>query len=169
VVRGEGLSATRRWTGVREDGSVPTVALLGASGAGKSTLVNALAGRDVMETGAVREGDLKGRHTTTHRQLVPLPGGGVLIDTPGLRSVGLWDASAGLELAFPDIMELAAGCRFSDCAHNGEPDCAAAAAVVDGTLSAERLQAWRELNAEQAQLNERRLRAARARGRRRRR
>ena len=169
VVLGQGLSQTRQWTGVRDDGRVPTVALLGASGAGKSTLVNALAGQEVMVTGDVREGDLKGRHTTTHRQLVSLPDGGLLIDTPGLRSVGLWDAAEGLALAFPDIVELAAGCRFNDCGHDGEPDCAVAAAVQDGLLSAERLTAWRTLTAEQADLTARRVSAARARSRRRRR
>jgi len=124
-----------------------TVALLGPSGAGKSTLVNRLAGAEVMATGAVRR-DGKGRHTTTHRELIPMPGGAYLLDTPGMRELGLWDASEGVEQAFADVDELAAGCRFSDCAHAAEPGCAVRAAVEAGTLDARRLDAWEKLQRE---------------------
>ena len=118
-----------------------TTVLLGRSGAGKSTLVNALAGKDVAATADVRR-DGKGRHTTTHRELHCLEGGGVLIDTPGLRAVLPLDAGLAAERAFGDIEELAAGCRFADCGHAGEPGCAVAAAVEAGELSEERFAAW---------------------------
>ena len=111
-----------------------TLALLGESGAGKSTLVNALADT-ARATGAVRGGDAKGRHTTTARELVPLPGGGAVLDTPGMREVGLPD-SAGLDAAFEEVAAVAAGCRFRDCRHEGEPGCAVAAAVAVGLLDA---------------------------------
>ena len=119
-----------------------TAVLLGRSGAGKSTLVNALLGEEVAATAEVR-GDGKGRHTTTHRELHVLAGGGVLIDTPGLRAVLPLDAALAAERAFGDIEELAAGCRFADCGHAGEPGCAVAAAVAAGELSRERFEAWR--------------------------
>ncbi|MFC4049728.1 ribosome small subunit-dependent GTPase A [Actinomadura syzygii] len=122
-----------------------TVVLVGPSGAGKSTLGNALLGADLLATGDVRESDGKGRHTTVRRELLPLPGGGVLIDTPGLRGVGLVEASDGLERAFADVEELAAGCRFRDCAHQAEPGCAVLAAVADGTLPGRRLDSYRRL------------------------
>lgn len=125
-----------------------TVALLGLSGAGKSTLVNALAGEEVMATGDVRR-DGKGRHTTTHRELIPLPGGAFLIDTPGMRSLGLWDADKGIDKAFVDVESLAAGCRFGDCAHETEPGCAVMAAVESGDLDRARLDAYRKLQREQ--------------------
>lgn len=124
-----------------------TVALLGASGAGKSTLVNALAGEDVMAIGDVRR-DGKGRHTTTHRELIPLPTGAFLIDTPGMRSLSLWEAGEGLDRAFADIEALAAECRFNDCAHRSEPDCAVQAAVGTGNLDADRLHGYRKLQRE---------------------
>ncbi len=139
-----------------------TVVLVGPSGAGKSTLGNALLGADSLVTGAVREADGKGRHTTVRRELLPLPGGGVLIDTPGLRGVGLVDASAGLERTFADVEELAAGCRFADCAHETEPGCAVLAAVEDGTLPQRRLDSYRRLlreNAWAASRSDARLRA----------
>jgi len=117
AVTGQGLGDLRRWTSPGEDGTVPTIALLGASGAGKSTLVNALLGEERMATSAEREGDGRGRHTTTHRELVPLPDGGLLLDTPGLREIQLWDAAEGMQEAFADVEELATQCRFSDCAH----------------------------------------------------
>lgn len=123
-----------------------TVALLGASGAGKSTLANHLTGGD-LATGAVR-GDGKGRHTTSHRELVPLPGGGVLIDSPGLREVGLWDAETGVARAFPEITDLVGQCRFTDCAHGEEPGCAVLAAVADGRVDEQRLAGWRKLGRE---------------------
>jgi ribosome biogenesis GTPase len=125
-----------------------TAALLGESGAGKSTLVNALAGAEVLPTAAVRAGDAKGRHTTTARHLVPLPEGGVLVDTPGLRQLGLWSGEAGLSATFADVEELAAACRFSDCAHGGEPGCAVAEALADGRLSPRRLAGYDKLQKE---------------------
>ncbi|WP_280474876.1 ribosome small subunit-dependent GTPase A [Nocardia asiatica] len=122
-----------------------TVALLGPSGAGKSTLANALLGAEIFATNAVRDADKKGRHTTVHRELRPLPGGGTLIDTPGLRGVGLWDAAEGIEKTFSDIETLAAGCRFGDCAHRGEPGCAVRAAIEDGELTQRRLDSYHKL------------------------
>ncbi|HEV3364206.1 MAG TPA: ribosome small subunit-dependent GTPase A, partial [Acidimicrobiia bacterium] len=111
-----------------------TVALLGLSGAGKSTLVNLLAGADLLATGAVRS-DGKGRHTTTHRQLVVLPGGGLLIDTPGMRALSVVGAGEGVEQAFQDVEALARGCEYGNCAHTGERGCALAAALSDGRLA----------------------------------
>ncbi|MYT73890.1 MULTISPECIES: ribosome small subunit-dependent GTPase A [unclassified Streptomyces] len=129
-----------------------TSVLLGQSGAGKSTLANALIGTDVMEVQAVRDMDGKGRHTTTTRNLFVLPGGGVLIDTPGLRGVGLYDAEAGVEQAFSEIAELAERCRFHDCGHEVEPGCAVLAAVDDGTLPQRRLDSYRKLMRENRRL-----------------
>jgi ribosome biogenesis GTPase len=125
-----------------------TIVLLGESGAGKSTLTNALIGEDVMATGAVREGDSKGRHTTTTRELHLLPGGGVLIDTPGIRGVGLWVDADAVAATFDDVESFAEGCRFRDCAHDGEPGCNVAAAVEDGSLPRERWEAWLALGKE---------------------
>jgi ribosome biogenesis GTPase len=122
-----------------------TSVLLGQSGAGKSTLANALIGEDVMDVRAARDVDGKGRHTTTTRNLLALPGGGVLIDTPGLRGVGLWDAETGVGQVFSEIEELAAGCRFHDCAHDAEPGCAVLAAVGSGVLPERRLDSYRKL------------------------
>ncbi|EGX54909.1 GTPase RsgA [Streptomyces zinciresistens K42] len=136
---GEGLDAL---TAVVSGG---TTVLLGQSGAGKSTLANALLGEDVMDVRATRDVDGKGRHTTTTRNLLALPGGGVLIDTPGLRGVGLWDAGTGVGQVFSEIGELAGGCRFHDCAHAREPGCAVLAAVEDGTLPVRRLESYRKL------------------------
>ena len=127
-----------------------TLVLLGASGAGKSTLLNRLAGRDVAATRQVRAVDGKGRHTTTHRQLFGLPGGAVVVDTPGLRAVGLPAAGDGVARAFADVEELTSACRFSDCAHAGEPGCAVAAAVAAGDLLPERLDSWHRLQREAA-------------------
>jgi ribosome biogenesis GTPase len=118
-----------------------TAVLLGRSGAGKSTLVNALVGHVVAATAEVRR-DGKGRHTTTHRELHVLAGGGVLIDTPGLRAVLPHDMGLAAERAFGDIEEFARACRFGDCGHAGEPGCAVAAAVAEGELSRERFEAW---------------------------
>ena len=122
-----------------------TSVLLGISGAGKSTLANTLLGHDAMEVQAAREVDGKGRHTTTTRNLLVLPFGGVLIDTPGLRGVGLWDAGAGVGQVFSEIEELAERCRFHDCAHRSEPGCAVLAAIEDGSLSERRLDSFRKL------------------------
>ncbi|MCJ1680136.1 ribosome small subunit-dependent GTPase A [Streptomyces sp. APSN-46.1] len=122
-----------------------TSVLLGISGAGKSTLANALIGAEVMEVQQAREVDGKGRHTTTTRNLLALPGGGVLIDTPGLRGVGLWDAEAGVGQVFSEIEDYAARCRFHDCAHEAEPGCAVLAAVDAGELAERRLESYRKL------------------------
>jgi ribosome biogenesis GTPase len=127
-----------------------TAVVLGSSGAGKSTLVNALLGREHLRTAAVREDDARGRHTTTHRELVRLPGGALLIDTPGIRSLGVTGAADGMDAAFADIAELAEDCRFRDCRHDGEPGCAVTAAVADGTLDPRRLQSHRQLEREAA-------------------
>ena len=130
-----------------------TVGLLGSSGVGKSTLINRLLGREAQRTGEVREGDDRGRHTTTHRELFLVPGGGLLIDTPGLREIQLWEGDQGIESAFADVEELAESCRFGDCRHQGEPDCAVEAAVASGELRAERLESYRKLQREQHHLH----------------
>ncbi|MFE2042227.1 ribosome small subunit-dependent GTPase A [Streptomyces sp. NPDC059477] len=122
-----------------------TSVLIGQSGAGKSTLANALVGEEVMDVQGTRDADGKGRHTTTTRNLLPLPGGGVLIDTPGLRGVGLWDAETGVGQVFSEIEELAARCRFHDCAHESEPGCAVQEAIDSGALPARRLESYRKL------------------------
>ncbi|MFI8007464.1 ribosome small subunit-dependent GTPase A [Streptomyces sp. NPDC086010] len=122
-----------------------TSVLLGTSGAGKSTLANTLLGEDVMDVRAARDVDGKGRHTTTTRNLLVLPGGGVLIDTPGLRGVGLWDAESGVGQVFSEIEDLAGRCRFQDCAHESEPGCAVLAAIEDGSLAERRLDSYRKL------------------------
>lgn len=122
-----------------------TSVLLGQSGAGKSTLANALVGDDVMDVQAARDVDGKGRHTTTTRNLLPLPSGGVLIDTPGLRGVGLFDAESGVGQVFSEIEELAGQCRFHDCVHESEPGCAVRAAVDSGDLPVRRLDSYRKL------------------------
>ena len=126
-----------------------TAVLLGESGAGKSTLTNALLGHEVAATGEVR-GDAKGRHTTTSRQLHELPGGGVIIDTPGIRSVGLFTDADAVDASFAEISELAAGCRFHDCRHGSEPGCAVTAALHDGSLDSARFDSWRHLQREVA-------------------
>jgi ribosome biogenesis GTPase len=149
---GEGFGTLRSWLapGV-------TAVLLGASGTGKSTLANALVGEDRQATGAVRTADARGRHTTVTRELLALPGGAFLVDTPGLREAGVWDGAH-----FDDVDTLAAGCRFADCAHDSEPGCA-----VRDAVGADRLTAWRKLQREQAWVDDRRAaaRAREARGR----
>lgn len=130
-------------------GAGRTFVLLGPSGAGKSTLVNALAGVDLLEVGEVR-GDGRGRHTTTHRQLVALPDGSVLVDTPGLRAVGLVGDADAVDEVFSEVTELAASCRFRDCAHEYEPDCAVTLAVAEGVLPQRRLASWRKMQREVA-------------------
>jgi ribosome biogenesis GTPase len=129
-----------------------TLALMGPSGAGKSSLVNVLAASDVQSTGAVRADDNRGRHTTTSRELIVLPTGGILIDTPGLRGLALWDADAGVAATFADIEALAAGCRFGDCSHRSEPDCAVQAALASGALDRRRLESYHKLEDELAAL-----------------
>jgi ribosome biogenesis GTPase / thiamine phosphate phosphatase len=138
-----------------------TLVLLGPSGAGKSTLINALAGRKVQSTGPVRTVDGRGRHTTTSRELVPLPGGAVLMDTPGVRGFGLFDADDGMEEMFSDLEELFGQCRFSDCAHDTEPGCAVQAALAGGSLDARRWGSYLKLQRELAALNRRSDAAAR--------
>ncbi|BCW07373.1 hypothetical protein NtRootA1_35110 [Arthrobacter sp. NtRootA1] len=135
--------------------------LLGPSGAGKSTLINALAGRDLQETGEVRAGDGKGRHTTTSRELVPLGGGAVLMDTPGVRGFGLFDAEEGMEEMFGDLEGLFARCRFADCSHQAEPGCAVQEALADESLDARRWRSYLKLQREQAALNRKHDAAAR--------
>ena len=142
AVTGEGLEELRSYVG---DGR--TVALLGSSGVGKSTLLNALSGRDVQRTAELRA-DGRGRHTTTHRELVALPSGGLLLDTPGMRELQLWSAADGFESTFDDIESLAATCRFADCAHESEPGCAVLEAERSGTLPSERLASYRKLQRE---------------------
>jgi ribosome biogenesis GTPase len=145
-----------------------TGALLGPSGVGKSTLVNALVGQDdLLATGAIRS-DGQGRHTTTRRQLVALPGGGLIVDNPGMREVHLWLAEGGLSEAFDDIAELALACRFSDCSHGAEPGCAVRAALADGSLQVERWNRYRSLQEELTELEDRLTRRERSRARRKR-
>lgn len=126
-----------------------TLVVVGPSGAGKSTLVNALAGREVMDTGGQRN-DGRGRHTTTHRELVPLTGGAMLIDTPGIRGVGLVADADALDTAFADVATLAQACRFADCHHAGDAGCAIEAALASGELSERRFDSWRRLAKEAA-------------------
>lgn len=132
-----------------------TLGLVGSSGVGKSTLLNLFAGQEVMPTGDLRR-DGKGRHTTSHRQLIPLPHGVTVIDTPGMREIQLWDVSGGISTAFEDIEALAAGCRFSDCSHLHEPGCAVKEAVKDGTLPHARLESYEKQIRELASLEARR-------------
>jgi ribosome biogenesis GTPase len=139
-----------------------TLALLGTSGAGKSTLVNALAGAEVMATGDIRDVDGKGRHTTSHRELIVLPSRAVVVDTPGLRGVALYAAEEGLSRAFAEVEELASACRFTDCRHGDEPGCAITASVEAGDLLQARVDSWHKLQRElafQARRSDVRLRA----------
>ncbi|HEY7875768.1 MAG TPA: ribosome small subunit-dependent GTPase A [Actinomycetota bacterium] len=137
-ITGEGVTAVRAYA----EGN-RTLALLGPSGVGKSTLVNALLGETHMRVQEIRD-DGKGRHTTTHRELIPLPGGGALIDTPGMRELALWESDEGLDMAFEDIATLALECKFRDCAHESEPGCAVKTAVESGDLAPERLASYRK-------------------------
>ena len=147
---GQGIEALDPWLR-----PTTTLALLGPSGAGKSTLANRLAAADVMATSHVRGSDRKGRHTTSHRELMLLPSGALLIDTPGLRELALWDANEGMRAAFADVDELTGQCRFANCAHRNDAGCAVAAAVASGELAAERAESWHRLQAELVHLAER--------------
>jgi ribosome biogenesis GTPase len=160
ALSGEGMAAICEY-----DNPGSSLCLIGRSGAGKSTLANALLGAERMAVSEVRQ-DGKGRHTTTHRELMSMPGGGVLIDTPGLRGVGMWIADDGVAQTFPEIESLLDECRFSDCAHVSEPGCAVLGAVSDGTLPQRRLDSWRKLGREAewiASRNDARLRQQRTR------
>ena len=147
---GEGMDGPRAYLAAGR-----TAVMVGSSGAGKSTLLNALAGADRMATGAVRELDGRGRHTTSHRELILLPGGGLLLDTPGMRELGLWDAEEGLGAAFEDIDALAGRCKFGDCGHTNEPGCAVRAALDDGSLDEGRWRGFQKLRRELAHLESR--------------
>ena len=144
--RGEGLHALNPWL-------VPgrTLAVLGSSGVGKSTLINCLLGEEHLATAAISEAVGKGRHTTTHRELIVTPGGVLVIDTPGMRELQLWDVeAAAIDFTFTEIMALAARCRFSDCSHRSEPGCAIQEALEDGSLEFDRWQSYQKLQREQA-------------------
>lgn len=119
-----------------------TIVFLGMSGVGKSSLLNALAGRQLMDVREVRERDSRGRHTTTHRQLIKLPSGAMVIDTPGMRELGLWDADKGISESFSDVEMLFSKCRFSDCSHKTEPGCAVLKALDDGSLPRKRWEGY---------------------------
>jgi ribosome small subunit-dependent GTPase A len=142
-VTGDGLDAVRALLPPGRTG-----AMVGPSGVGKSSLVNALAGGMLAEIGGIRESDGRGRHTTTARELHLLPDGGLLVDTPGMRGLALYDDSEGVDTTYADVALLAADCRFRDCEHRTEPGCAVAAAIGDGSLDPARYSAWRKLQAE---------------------
>jgi len=148
---GQGLEELRAWVRPGE-----TVALVGTSGVGKSSLINRLYGEDIQATLEVRARDAKGRHTTTWRELIVLPSGGLVIDTPGMREFHMWVADEGLEETFPDIAELAAGCRFRDCRHASEAPCAVKDAVASGKLDRGRYESYLKLQRELAYLSEER-------------
>jgi len=145
AVTGEGIDELRRFAARRG-----TLVFIGESGSGKSRLANALLGSDVQEVGDVRSGDAKGRHTTSTRDLLPIPTGGVLIDTPGVRAVGLWDADGAVDRVFADVIAAAEGCRFRDCTHRVEPGCAVQEAVAGGGLDPARLARYHRLHEELA-------------------
>lgn len=147
AIEGRGLEALEAWLGAGQ-----TIALLGSSGVGKSTLVNALLGIERQKTGEVREWDSRGRHTTTRRELIALPGGAWLVDTPGIKELQLWIEGDTLADSFPEVAALAAACRFRDCRHNAEPGCAVRAALHDGRLSRDRFTSWTKLQREAAWL-----------------
>jgi ribosome small subunit-dependent GTPase A len=139
---GRGIEAVRARIGPGR-----TAAFVGSSGVGKSTLLNRLAGEDRASVNEIRADDARGRHTTTRRQIHLLPQGGLVLDTPGMRELALWDGE-GLEQSFGEIDELGANCRFGDCAHDAEPGCAVRSAIAAGTVPAVRLESWRKLQRE---------------------
>jgi ribosome biogenesis GTPase len=157
VVTGQGLAAVSNSVA-----SGQSAVLLGSSGVGKSSLVNALAGTTLMATQAISEDDARGRHTTTHRQLILLPNGRLVLDTPGMRELGLWEVDAGVVTTFADIEGLAPLCHFKDCAHRSEPGCAVHAAIGDGTLDRGRLRSYAKLQRELARDDRKDHSAARA-------
>jgi len=146
---GEGLDALAKYGENHR-----SVAVLGASGVGKSTLVNRLVGDGAQQVGEVRDGDQRGRHTTVAADLVPIPNGGWLIDTPGLRALNLWTSGRGIERAFADIFKLAELCKFRDCKHEDEPNCAVRGAIAKGEISIERLESMKRLVAEELALED---------------
>lgn len=142
-ITGEGIQELRKYF-------LPgkTVAFLGSSGVGKSTLANKLMGEELLRTNAIRENDARGRHTTSHRELLRLPGGGLILDTPGMRSLSPWEADTGMEVMFGDVEELTRLCRFSDCKHGSEPGCAVKEALDSGKLTLKRWEGWLKLQKE---------------------
>jgi len=143
AITGEGMESLKKY--VISD---KTIVLLGSSGVGKSSLVNALAGEEIMATNGIREDDSKGRHTTTYRQLIRLNNGAMIIDTPGMRELGMWEVSAGLGDAFADVEQFLGRCRFHDCKHQTEPGCAIKEAIANGKLSRERWESYCKLESE---------------------
>ncbi len=150
-ITGEGVDEIRKHLAPGK-----TIALLGSSGVGKSTLLNYLAGKEILKTGEIREDDDRGRHTTTHRELVLLPEGGLILDTPGMRSLSLWEADTGMELMFGDIEEMVKQCRFHDCKHKNEPGCVIRFALNKGTLDRKRWESWLKLQKELVNFEHRR-------------
>lgn len=154
---GEGLETLRAYLAPGK-----TVVMVGSSGAGKSTLANVLLGAERMATGAIREDDARGRHTTSHRELILLPGGGLLLDTPGMRELALWDSDEGVAATFEDVEAIAEACKFRDCGHTNEPGCAVQAALRDGELDESRWRSFQKLSRELAHLESREDPALRA-------